>query len=89
MYKNESDKLVEFYIGKGTGDRMNSIKDRSDEFMKIYNNYECVVEIVNTEYLNEMDAFYLEACLINDNFDNLTNLVNPNKHRWDNKYIKE
>lgn len=48
-----------FYIGKGSGNRYKSMKDRNDYFKNIRKKYECEVEIIH-ENLSEEQAYDLE-----------------------------
>lgn len=49
-----------FYVGKGCGDRVNSLKSRSNLFIKIRNNLNCAYRLVY-EDLDEEKSLELEA----------------------------
>ena len=49
-----------FYVGKGSGDRVKSLKSRSNLFIKIRNSFNCAYRLVY-EGLDEEKAFELEA----------------------------
>lgn len=48
-----------FYVGKGSGNRWNSMKDRNSHFKNIRKKYECECEIIKRFY-NEEDAYNYE-----------------------------
>ncbi|MGN7387756.1 NUMOD3 domain-containing DNA-binding protein [Sporosarcina sp. SAFN-015] len=50
-YKKENDEV--FYVGKGTGNRMYELHNRSKYFMSVYRKYKCDVRIVYDGLTNE------------------------------------
>lgn len=65
-----------FYVGKGSGNRMRSMKNRSKRFLEYMENHnECAPEII-ADGLSEDDAFALEARIISEYKSNGVDLTN-------------